>query len=90
MYARGETMADKKNAPDIGAMSFEEALEELKTIVTKLESGEAKLDDAIADYERGTALKKHCEGKLRQAQAKLEKINLAPDGTVTAEPADKG
>jgi exodeoxyribonuclease VII small subunit len=70
---------------DIRKMSFEEALAELETIVERLESGEAKLDDAIGAYERGAALKQHCESKLREAQDKVEKIRLAADGSVTAE-----
>ncbi len=70
---------------DIRKMSFEEALAELETIVERLESGEAKLDDAIGAYERGAALKQHCETKLREAQDKVEKIRLGADGSVSAE-----
>ena len=51
----------------------------------RLESGEAKLDDAIGAYERGAALKQHCEAKLREAQDKVEKIRLNADGGVEAE-----
>lgn len=71
---------------DIKAMSFEQALAELEQIVGRLESGEAKLDDAISAYERGAALKQHCEAKLREAQDKIEKIRVAADGSVSAEP----
>ena len=71
---------------DIKAMSFEQALAELEQIVGRLESGEAKLDDAISAYERGAALKQHCEARLREAQDKVEKIRLAADGSVSAEP----
>ncbi len=80
-------MAEKPIPPDVAAMSFEDALAELEKIVRDLEGGKAKLDDAIASYERGAALKLHCEAKLREAQAKVEKIVLGPDGAVSSEPA---
>ncbi len=80
-------MAEKQIPSDVAAMSFEDALAELEKIVRDLEGGKAKLDDAIASYERGAALKKHCETKLREAQAKVEKIVLGPDGSVASEPA---
>ena len=70
--------------PDIDSMSFEQALAELETIVTALESGKAPLEDSISSYERGMTLKKHCEKKLGQAQEKIEKITITPDGTPTA------
>lgn len=72
---------------DIAQMSFEDALAELERIVRQLEEGKAKLDDAIRHYERGTLLKRHCELKLREAQAKIDRITVATDGTVGAEPA---
>ena len=71
---------------EIAQMSFEEALEELRQIVGRLESGEGQLDQAIDAYERGAHLKAHCEAKLREAQAKIEKIALGPDRTVRSEP----
>lgn len=75
-------MPESQNIPDeIKALSFEEALEELKAIVGSLESGESKLDQAIAAYERGALLKSHCEAKLREAKAKIEKVNIGADGT---------
>jgi exodeoxyribonuclease VII small subunit len=73
---------------DISAMSFEDALQELERIVRKLEEGKSRLDEAIGSYERGAALKKHCEAKLREAQAKVDKIVLGPEGAVGTEPAD--
>jgi exodeoxyribonuclease VII small subunit len=82
-------MADKDEQAAIDGMSFEDALKELEDIVRNLESGQAKLDDAIRSYERGAALKRHCEAKLRDAQVKVEKIVQAPGGEVTTEPADK-
>ena len=66
---------------DIKTMSFENALSELETIVQKLERGDAALEDSIALYQRGAALKAHCEGKLRDAQLKVDKIVLGPDGS---------
>ncbi len=71
--------------PDIAAMSFEAALTELEGIVKRLEAGNAKLDDAIAAYERGALLKRHCEAKLREAQARVDKIVIGSDGTPNVE-----
>jgi len=79
-------MAKDKAVRDIAALSFEEALEELEGIVDTLEKGEGKLDEAIGAYDRGMALKRHCEAKLRDAQAKIEKIVLGPEGAVKTEP----
>lgn len=70
-------------------LSFEDALSELETIVGALESGKAPLEDSIASYERGMALKQHCEKKLSAAQEKIEKITINPDGSVKTEPFDK-
>lgn len=87
-------MADDKNADaipsDIAKLSFEDALAQLEEIVRNLEGGDSALDDAIAAYERGAALKRHCESKLRQAQARVEKISLGPDGKPETAPADAG
>ncbi|MEM9683321.1 MAG: exodeoxyribonuclease VII small subunit [Pseudomonadota bacterium] len=82
-------MAESKATADIKKMSFEEALKELEEIVRGLESGSGQLDAAIDSYERGAALKKHCEAKLREAQAKIEKIT-GSDGNISSEPADLG
>jgi exodeoxyribonuclease VII small subunit len=81
-------MTDNGIPADIRKMSFEEALDELKAIVAKLEQGQGTLDSAIGDYDRGAALKRHCDAKLREAQAKIEKISLAADGSVSSEPLD--
>lgn len=70
-------------------MPFEQALKELENIVGQLESGEGNLEDAIKAYERGALLKQHCEAKLQEAQAKVEKIKLSKDGTVSAEPTEE-
>ncbi len=78
-------MAEKQE-PAIEAMSFAEALHELQGLVKALEKGEAKLDEAIRAYERGAALKQHCERKLREAQAKVDKIVVGADGSLSSEP----
>jgi exodeoxyribonuclease VII small subunit len=72
---------------DIAEMSFEDALSELEGIVRRLEGGQVKLDDAIQSYERGAQLKRHCEQKLSEAQQRIDRIVVAPDGAVSAEPA---
>lgn len=71
---------------DISALSFEEAMAELEKIVRQMEDGKAKLEDALTAYERGILLKRHCEGKLREAQAKIEQISLQADGSVVTSP----
>ncbi len=65
------------------SMTFEDALTELEGIVRNLETGQTKLDESIAAYERGVALKKHCEKRLNDARLKIEKIALDPDGKPT-------
>lgn len=76
-------MADKDNN-SIDAMGFEQALQELETIVKALESGSVSLDESINAYERGAALKRHCEKKLAEARMRVEKISLSSDGSVNA------
>jgi exodeoxyribonuclease VII small subunit len=61
-------------------LSFEKALAQLEDIVSKLESGKVDLEDSIKLYEKGEALKKHCEKKLAEAEARIEKITLDPSG----------
>ena len=79
-------MSESTRPDDIAGMSFEQALEELKLIVARLEQGEGQLDQAIDAYQRGAALKRHCEAKLREAQEKIEKINLGAAGEAVTEP----
>ena len=64
-------MADAKEKP-VDKMSFEEALAELEGIVKQLEAGEVELEKSIAIYERGAALKAHCESRLKSAELKVE------------------
>ena len=71
---------DKK----IADLTFEEALKQLEEIVQRLEKGQVDLEDSISIYEKGTALKAHCEAKLRDAEARIEKIVIGPGGPSTA------
>ncbi|HUH83341.1 MAG TPA: exodeoxyribonuclease VII small subunit [Stellaceae bacterium] len=80
-------MSDTAVPADIAALSFEDALAELEQIVKRLEGGSGKLNDAISSYERGALLKRHCEAKLREAEARVNKIVIGADGDLTAEPA---
>jgi exodeoxyribonuclease VII small subunit len=73
---------------DIDTMSFEDALAALESIVRSLESGQQKLEDAIAAYERGAALKKHCEAKLALAEARVQAITQRADGTLALKSED--
>lgn len=74
-------------AADIAALSFEKALAELEDIVRKLEEGQVALEDSIALYERGAALKAHCEAKLKSAQERIDKIVVDESGGPRLEPA---
>jgi exodeoxyribonuclease VII small subunit len=73
---------------DVKAMTFETALAELEGIVARLEGGKAPLAESIAIYERGEALKSHCEGLLKAAEARIEKISLKNGKPVGTEPLD--
>ena len=79
-------MSDKQTpkATDVGTLSFEDALAELEQIVRGLESGQQKLEDAITAYERGAALRRHCEAKLAEAEARAAAIVEHADGTLSA------
>ena len=82
-------MADSPStADDIKQMSFEAALRELEGIVGKLESGQAPLAESIAIYERGEALKAHCEALLKAAEMRIEKITLRNGQPTGTEPLD--
>ena len=78
----------KKPAADVGGLSFEGALAELEDIVSRLEQGAVDLEDSIALYERGQALKSHCEAKLKAAEGRLEKLVLGAAGPVGSETMD--
>ena len=68
---------------EIESLSFEDALRALEDVVRKLESGDVPLDDSISLYERGEALRKHCQARLDAAQARIERIVAGPDGVPT-------
>jgi exodeoxyribonuclease VII small subunit len=78
------------DAPAIETLSFEAALKELESIVSRLEQGEVDLEDSIALYERGQALKAHCEKKLKAAESRLEKIVIGAKGAERVESVDLG
>lgn len=59
---------------DVSDLSFEEALSQLEGIVKSLEGGRSTLAQAISEYERGTALRRHCEAKLAEAEAKVQAV----------------
>lgn len=77
-------MAAASSNKDIPKMNFEDALAELERIVQQLESGDVALEDSILIYERGEALKSHCEKKLQAAETKVEKIIVGSDGASAA------
>ena len=71
-------MAD--NNADVKKLPFERAIEELESIVKRLEEGKVPLEESVTIYERGEALKRRCEQLLRQAEARVEKITLDASG----------
>jgi exodeoxyribonuclease VII small subunit len=74
---------------DVRKLSFERAMEELETIVTRLEGGKVPLEESVAIYERGESLKRRCEELLRQAEARVDKITTDANGQVVGtEPLD--
>ena len=73
-------MTDPTRAPIPADLSFEDALARLESIVSRLESGQAPLEESITLYEEGAALKKHCEDRLKAAQLRVEKIVVGADG----------
>jgi len=78
-----------QDGSDVGQLSFERAIEELETIVRRLEEGKVPLEESVAIYERGETLKRRCEDLLRQAEARVEKITLDAAGRPTgSEPLD--
>ena len=82
-------MTETNNHADVKKLSFERAIEELETIVKRLEEGKVPLEESVAIYERGEALKRRCEELLRQAEARVEKITLDATGKPTGtEPLD--
>jgi len=82
-------MSEKKKTASLESvtgLSFEAALRELESIVARLESGQVDLEESIRIYERGSQLKAHCDAKLKDAQAKVEKIVVSGDGSISTVP----
>jgi exodeoxyribonuclease VII small subunit len=73
-------MTTTDSPSDIAGLTFEKALAELESIVQRLEQGKVDLEESIAIYERGEALKTHCQSLLERADARIEKITVGPDG----------
>lgn len=85
------TDASEKSAGVPADLSFEDALAQLEAIVSELERGQAPLERSIEIYERGAALRAHCEKRLQAAKLKVDKITLGPDGQPSGvEPAEFG
>jgi exodeoxyribonuclease VII small subunit len=76
-------------SPDITKLSFEEALEQLEDIVSKLEDGSINLEESIEEYTRGVHLKNHCEIKLKEATLKVEQITIDKDGKFSTKEFNK-
>ena len=76
-------MAQKDSPGGVDHLSFEAALRELESIVNQLETGDIALEDSIAKYERGEALKARCETLLKTAEARVEKLTIGADGAVS-------
>ena len=85
---QADTMAGQNLPADVSTLSFEDALAELEQIVRSLEGGQQKLEDAIAAYERGAALRRHCEAQLAQAEARVAVIVQGADASLTTRPLD--
>ena len=75
-------MAENNNS-DVKRLTFERAIEELESIVKRLEEGKVPLEESVAIYERGEALKTRCDELLRQAEARVDRITLDADGRPT-------
>jgi exodeoxyribonuclease VII small subunit len=74
---------DDVNLSDVNKLPFERAIEELETIIKRLEEGKVPLEESVAIYERGEALKRRCEELLKAAEARVEKITLDSGGKPT-------
>ncbi len=76
-------MSEEKTNADVAALPFEAAMKELESIVARLERGDVPLEESIAIYTRGEALKARCDTLLKQAEARIERITLGADGKPT-------
>lgn len=87
--ADGQNVAGPEEKP-VDGLTFEVALAELERVVARLESGEVPLEESIALYARGAALRTHCEDRLKAAEARVAEIAQGPDGAVRTRPVDIG
>ncbi|MCF6196153.1 MAG: exodeoxyribonuclease VII small subunit [Emcibacter sp.] len=81
---------DNSIPDDIAALNFEDALSALEAIVKDLESGQVSLEDSIEIYTRGNLLRRHCDNKLKDATARIEKITKGADGSLSVSELDAG
>lgn len=86
----GTNEIPQMSTADIKTLSFEDAIKELETIVSKLEGGRVPLEESITLYERGELLKKRCETLLKTAESRIEKITLSSDGTPNGKESFEG
>ncbi|MTI42703.1 exodeoxyribonuclease VII small subunit [Roseibium hamelinense] len=77
-------MTNTEVPQDIASLTFEDALKQLETIVRELEQGNVPLERSIEIYERGAALRQHCDKLLKSAESKVEKIQLGHDGAAAS------
>ncbi|MDX2209383.1 MAG: exodeoxyribonuclease VII small subunit [Sphingopyxis sp.] len=77
-------MSDPTSPPPAPeSLSFEAAMAELETIVRRLEGGDVSLEESVALYERGQALRQHCEARLKAAELRVEQVSVGADGAPT-------
>ena len=81
-------MSDSFTTEDIKDLTFETALKALEEIVSQLDAGSIDLDKAVEAYEKGAKLKQHCEKKLKEAQLRIEKIEVDKNGDITTKVMD--
>ena len=81
-------MSDNSITENIKGLTFEAALKELEEIVSQLDTGSIDLDKAVEAYEKGAKLKQHCEKKLKEAQLRIEKIEVDKNGDITTKVMD--
>ena len=81
-------MSDNSTTENIKDLTFEAALKELEEIVSQLDTGSIDLDKAVEAYEKGAKLKQHCEKKLKEAQLRIEKIEVDKNGDITTKAMD--
>ena len=81
-------MAENSKQAAVAKLTFEQAIEELETIVKRLEDGKVPLEESVEIYERGETLKRHCEELLRKAEARVDKITTDVSGNISTTPLD--